>query len=117
MKEEAAAAAVEVEAVEEAEVVEEVAAEEAEAVGVVAAAEEVAGAAVLVGAEAAVVVAVAAGGRVLSDQPWMLPWSACASSTRKTLQVPFADSPSKADSSTLPDGTGAGAGKTSLDGP
>jgi hypothetical protein len=53
---------------------------------------------------------------MLSDQLWMLPWSACASSTRKTLQVPFADSPSKTDRLMFPDGTGAGAGKTSVDG-
>ena len=51
-----------------------------------------------------------------SDQLWMLPMSAAASSTTYRLQVPFADSPSKTDRLTFPDGTGAGAGKVSVDG-
>jgi hypothetical protein len=42
------------------------------------------------------------------------PMSAAASSTRNRFQVPFADSPSKTDRLTFPDGTGAGAGKTSV---
>jgi hypothetical protein len=46
----------------------------------------------------------------------MSPWSAAASSTRYRLQVPFADVPSNTDRLTFPDGTGAGAGKTSVDG-
>ena len=44
------------------------------------------------------------------------PESPPASSTRYRFQVPFADSPSKTDRFTFPDGTGAGAGKTSVDG-
>ena len=48
----------------------------------------------------------------LSAQLAMLPMS-MASLTTYRLQVPFADSPSKTDRSTFPDGTGAGAGKMS----
>jgi hypothetical protein len=51
-----------------------------------------------------------------SDQLAIEPMSAAASSTRYTLQVPFADVPSKTDRLTFPDGTGAGAGKTSVPG-
>jgi hypothetical protein len=51
---------------------------------------------------------------MLSDQLWMWPWSSPASLTTHSLQVPFADSPSNTDRSTLPEGTGAGAGKTSF---
>jgi hypothetical protein len=53
---------------------------------------------------------------MFSDQPVMSPWSAAASSTRYRLHVPFADSPSKTDRLTFPDGTGAGAGKVSVPG-
>jgi hypothetical protein len=53
---------------------------------------------------------------MFSAQPWMSPWSAAASSTRYRFQVPLADSPSKTDRLTLPEGTGAGAGKTSVEG-
>jgi hypothetical protein len=44
----------------------------------------------------------------------MSPISAAASSTRYRFQVPLADSPSKTDRRTFPEGTGAGAGKTSV---
>jgi hypothetical protein len=50
----------------------------------------------------------------LNDQLWMLPMSTAASLTTNRFQVPFADSPSNTDRSTLPEGTGAGAGKTSF---
>jgi hypothetical protein len=53
---------------------------------------------------------------MFNDQPVMLPMSAAASSTRYRFQVPFADRPSKTDRLTFPEGTGAGAGKTSVDG-
>ena len=53
---------------------------------------------------------------MFSDQLVMLPWSAAASSRRNRLQVPFADSPSNTDRLTFPEGTGAGAGNTSVDG-
>ena len=53
---------------------------------------------------------------MLSDQLVIEPMSAAASSTRYTLHVPFADSPSNTDRLTFPDGTGAGAGNTSVDG-
>jgi hypothetical protein len=51
---------------------------------------------------------------MLSDQRSMSPWSTAASLTTHSLHVPFAQSPSKTDRSTLPEGTGAGAGKTSV---
>ena len=53
---------------------------------------------------------------MLIDQLVIEPWSAAASSTRYRFQVPLADSPSKTDRFTFPDGTGAGAGKVSVEG-
>ena len=53
---------------------------------------------------------------MFSDQLAIEPMSAAASSTRYRFQVPFADSPSKTDRLTFPDGTGAGAGKVSVPG-
>jgi hypothetical protein len=53
---------------------------------------------------------------MFSAQLVILPMSAAASSTRYRFQVPFADRPLKTDRLTFPEGTGAGAGKTSVDG-
>jgi hypothetical protein len=51
---------------------------------------------------------------IVSDQLVIEPMSAAASSTKYRFQVPFGASPSKVDRVTAPDGTGAGAGKTSV---
>ena len=51
-----------------------------------------------------------------SDQFVIEPESPDASSTRYRFQVPFGVSPSKVERVTAPDGTGAGAGKVSVDG-
>ena len=53
---------------------------------------------------------------MFSAQLVIVPMSAAASSTRYRFLVPFADRPSNTDRLTFPDGTGAGAGNTSVDG-
>jgi hypothetical protein len=53
---------------------------------------------------------------IKSDQLVIEPRSAPLSSTTYRFQVPLADRPSKTDRLTLPAGTGAGAGKTSVPG-
>ena len=53
---------------------------------------------------------------MFSDQLVIEPWSAAASSTTYRLQVPLAEVPSNTDRLTFPEGTGAGAGKTSVEG-
>ena len=51
---------------------------------------------------------------MLSAQLSMSPTSVAPSWTTNTFQVPFADSPLNTDRSMFPEGTGAGAGKTSF---